>query len=90
MNKTSVFKVAAGTDPNSLAEAIAGAIRNKETVSLQAIGAGPVNQANKAVIIARGFLAPIGIDLVIAPAFLDLNLDGQERTAIVLKLKQVE
>ena len=51
---------------------------------MQAIGAGALNQAIKAVAIARGFVAPHGIDLICIPAFADIQIDGQERTAIKL------
>lgn len=89
MKETNVFKVAASTDPNSLAGAIAGSVREGTFPTLQAIGAGAVNQANKAVIIARGMLAPSGVDLVIEPVFQDLELDGLERTAQLLRLRQM-
>lgn len=51
---------------------------------MQAIGAGAINQAIKAVAIARGFVAPSGVDLVCIPAFTDIQIDGEERTAIKL------
>jgi len=51
---------------------------------LQAIGAGALNQALKAVIIARGYVAPSGIDLICIPAFTDIEINGEERTAIKL------
>jgi stage V sporulation protein S len=49
---------------------------------MQAIGAGAINQAVKAVAIVRGFVAPSGIDLICIPAFTDIEIDGEERTAI--------
>ena len=51
---------------------------------MQAVGAGALNQAVKAIAIARGFVAPHGIDLVCVPAFADIEIDGEERTAIKL------
>lgn len=51
---------------------------------MQVIGAGALNQAVKAVAIARGFVAPNGIDLICIPAFNEVMLDGEERTAIKL------
>jgi stage V sporulation protein S len=51
---------------------------------MQAVGAGALNQAVKAVAIARGFMAPSGVDLVCIPAFSDIFIDGEERTAIKL------
>ena len=57
-------------------------MRESGTAEIQAIGAGAINQAVKAVAIARGFVAPGGIDLVCIPAFTDIVIDGEERTAI--------
>lgn len=79
-----ILKVAAKSSPNSIAGALAGVIREKGTAEIQAVGAGALNQAVKAVAIARGFLAPSGIDLVCIPAFTDIKIDGEDRTAIKL------
>ncbi len=79
-----VLKVAAKSNPNSVAGALAGILRERDEVEVQAIGAGALNQAIKAVAIARGFVAPSGINLVCIPAFVDIQIDGQERTAIKL------
>ena len=79
-----VLKVSAKSSPNSVAGALAGVLREKGTAELQAIGAGALNQAVKAVAIARGFVAPSGVDLVCVPAFTDIIIDGEERTAIKL------
>ncbi|MGI6328896.1 MAG: stage V sporulation protein S [Dethiobacteria bacterium] len=79
-----VLKVAAKSNPNSVAGALAGVVREKGRVEIQAIGAGALNQAIKAVAIARGFVAPGGVDLVCIPAFVDVQIDGEERTAIKL------
>lgn len=57
-------------------------LREKGTAEMQAVGAGAVNQAVKAIAIARGFVAPGGIDLVSVPAFAEIQIDGEERTAI--------
>jgi stage V sporulation protein S len=78
------LKVAAKSNPNSVAGALAGVIREKGSAELQAIGAGAINQAVKAVAIARGFLAQGGIDVICIPAFSDIEVDGEERTAIKL------
>ena len=59
-------------------------IKEKNTVEIQAIGAGALNQAIKAVAIARGFVAPSGKNLICIPAFTDIMIDGEERTAIKL------
>lgn len=79
-----VLKVAAKSNPNSVAGALAGVIREKGKAEIQAIGAGALNQAIKAVAIARGFVAPSGINLVCIPAFVDVEINGEERTAIKL------
>ena len=79
-----ILKVSAKSIPNSVAGAIAGVIREKGSVEVQAVGAGASNQAVKAVAIARGYLAPSGIDLVCVPAFANVLIDSAERTAIKL------
>lgn len=79
-----VLKVSAKSSPNSVAGALAGVLRENKTAEIQAVGAGAVNQAIKAVAIARGFVAPSGIDLICIPAFTDIVIDGSERTAIKL------
>lgn len=79
-----LLKVSSKSNPNSVAGAIAGVIREKGVAEIQSIGAGALNQAVKAVAIARGFLAPLGIELVCIPAFSEINVDGEERTAIKL------
>jgi stage V sporulation protein S len=79
-----VLKVSAKSSPNAVAGALAGCLRERGTAEIQAIGAGALNQAVKAVAIARGFVAPSGMDLICIPAFTDLKIDGEERTAIKL------
>ncbi|NLM13604.1 MAG: stage V sporulation protein S [Epulopiscium sp.] len=79
-----VLKVASKSNPNAVAGALANTIREKGGAELQAIGAGALNQALKAVIIARGYVAPSGIDLICIPAFTDIEINGEERTAIKL------
>lgn len=79
-----LLKVSSKSNPNSVAGALAGIIRESGTVEIQAIGAGALNQSIKAIAIARGFLSPSGIDLVCVPSFSDVVIDGEERTAIKL------
>ena len=79
-----VLKVSARSNPNAVAGALAGVIRESGAAEMQAVGAGALNQAVKAIAIARGFVAPHGIDLVCVPAFADIEIDGEERTAIKL------
>ncbi|WP_124101020.1 stage V sporulation protein S [Ruminococcus sp. Marseille-P6503] len=79
-----ILKVSARSVPNSVAGAIAAIIKESGTVEIQAVGAGATNQAVKAVAIARGYLAPVGIDIVCIPAFANVVIDDDERTAIKL------
>jgi stage V sporulation protein S len=76
------LKVSSKSSPSSVAGAIAGMIKDGVPVELQSVGAGAVNQAVKAIAIARGFLAPIGIEIVCCPAFADICIAGENRTAI--------
>ncbi|MDF2440118.1 MAG: stage sporulation protein [Abditibacteriota bacterium] len=78
------LRVSAKSKPNTVAGAVAGVIREQGIVELQTVGAGALNQAVKAIAIARGFLAPSGIELVCIPSFSDIEIDGAERTAIRL------
>ena len=79
-----VLKVSTKSNPNSVAGALAARIKEKNIVEIQAVGAGAINQAVKAIAIARGFVAPTGKDIVCVPAFTDIEIDGEERTAIKL------
>ena len=79
-----ILKVSAKSNPNSVAGALAGVLREKGGAEIQAIGAGALNQAIKSIAIARGFVAPGGIDRVCVPAFTDIEIEGEERTAIKL------
>lgn len=79
-----VLKAGAKTNPNSLAGAIAGLIREEGRAEIQTIGAGALNQAIKAAAIARGYVAPSGYNLICIPSFEDILIEGQERTAIKL------
>ena len=77
-----ILKVSAQSQPKAVAGALAAVLRDKAVAEVQAVGAGAVNQAIKAIVITRGFVAPNGIDLVFIPAFSEISLDGEERTAI--------
>ena len=79
-----VLKVSTKSNPNSVAGALAAIIKEKSIVEIQAVGAGAINKAVKAIAIARGFVAPTGKDIVCVPAFTDIEIDGEERTAIKL------
>lgn len=78
------LKVGTKSNPNSVAGALANVIRQSGSVEIQAIGAGALNQAIKGIAIARGFVAPSGKNLVCIPAFTDITIEGEERTAIKL------
>lgn len=77
-----VLKVSAKSNPKSVAGALAAVMRERGTAEVQAVGAGAVNQAIKAIAIARGFVAPNGINLIAIPAFAEIVIDCEERTAI--------
>ena len=82
-----VIKVAAGSRTSSVAGAIAGMMREQHRAEVQAIGAGAVNQAVKAVAIARGYLLEDGIEIVCLPEFTTVDIEGAERTAIRLVIE---
>lgn len=82
-----VFKVSSTSSPNSVAGALAGTIKDSGKAELQAIGAGAINQAVKAVAIARGFLAASGIDLICIPSFESITIDDEVRTSIKLTVE---
>jgi stage V sporulation protein S len=79
-----ILKVSAKSNPNSVAGAIASILKKDGTVEIQAIGAGAVNQAIKSVAVARGFVATSGQNLVCVPAFVDVDINDEKRTAIKL------
>ncbi len=79
-----ILKVSSKSNPNKVAGALTNVFRDKGVVEIQAIGAGALNQAIKAIAITSGFGAPSGKNLVCIPAFSDITIDGEERTAIKL------
>ena len=83
-----VFKVSARSRSTSVAGAIAGVIREGQVAEVQAIGAGAVNQAIKAIAIARGYLVRDAIDIVCVPNFVEVDIEGQERTAVKLTVQR--
>lgn len=76
------LKVSSKSSPASVAGAIAGMVKDGVSVEIQAVGAGAVNQAVKAIAISRGFLSPVGIEIACVPSFADIVIDGEYRTAI--------
>jgi stage V sporulation protein S len=77
-----ILRVSSTSRPVSVAGAIAGVMRQYDRVEIQAIGAGAVNQALKAIIIARSYLQENGIDICLVPSFTDLEIKGEARTAM--------
>jgi len=79
-----IIKVKANSRTAAVAGAIAGVVREHKRAEVQAIGAGAVNQAVKALVLAKGYLAEDGIAVVCIPEFVDVDIDGKVRTAIRL------
>lgn len=82
-----VIKVSARSRTASVAGAIAGVVRENKKAEVQAIGAGAVNQAVKAIAIARGYLLEEGVDVVCVPHFVEVDIDEQERTALRISVE---
>lgn len=82
-----IIKVSAKSRSTAVAGAIAGVIRENKHAEVQAIGAGAVNQAIKAVAIARGYLEQDGLDIYVIPLFAEVDINGEERTAVKLKVE---
>ena len=78
------IKVASSSNVSSVAGAISNIMREQTHLEVSTVGAGSLNQAIKAIAIARGYVAPTGKDLICIPAFTDILIDGEERTAIKL------
>ncbi len=78
----STLKIASGSNPSAAAGAVANTIREEGTAELQAIGPKAVNQAVKCVAIARGYVAPSGLDLFFVPSFVDVDINGEMKTAV--------
>ncbi|MCL2024556.1 MAG: stage V sporulation protein S [Coriobacteriia bacterium] len=76
------LKVSSKSNPNSVAGALAGMIKAESDVEIQTVGAGALNQSVKAIAIARGYIAPLGLDLICAPSFAEIEINGETRTAI--------
>ena len=85
------MKVSSSSKPNSVAGAIVGILNDspEEVVEITAVGAGAVNQVVKAVAIGRGFVASSGYDIVMQPAFADVEINGTEKTAINFSVKKI-
>jgi len=83
----SIIKVSSNSRTAAVAGAIAGTFRDNGRAEVQAIGAGAVNQALKAAVIAKGYLAEEGKVIVFIPSFVEVNIDGEERTAVRMTIE---
>lgn len=81
------LKISSKSNPNAVAGAIAGMLNEKGKVEMQAIGAGAVNQAMKAIAIARSFVAASGIDLICVPAFCIVKVENEDKTGMKFIVK---
>jgi len=79
-----VLKVASSSNPSSVAGAVVKNMQEGKDVELLAVGAGALNQAVKAVAIARGYVSPQGVDITIKPGFEDVSIEDTKKTAIKL------
>jgi len=77
-----IIKVSSMSRTSGVAGAIAGVVRDHNNAEVQAIGAGAINQAVKAMALAKGFLDQDGINVIFYPEFIDVEIDGKVRTAI--------
>jgi len=82
-----VLKVSSKSKPQAVAAALAAVIKQGNKAEVQAIGAGAINQAVKAIAIARGYLAPLGYEIVTIPAFTEVQINSEVRTAIKFIVK---
>lgn len=83
------LKVSSKSNPNSVAGALAASLRDRDRAELQAVGAGAINQAVKAVAIARTYLKEGGLDLRCVPSFINVKIEGQDRTGISLAVERL-
>jgi stage V sporulation protein S len=82
------LKVSAKSNPNAVAGALAAALRERDSAELQAVGAGAINQAIKAVAIARSYLKGAALDAICMPSFVIVEIGDSERTAISLLVER--
>ncbi|MCI6155247.1 MAG: stage V sporulation protein S [Bacilli bacterium] len=82
------IKVASSSSVFKVAGAISNIMRNQNYLDISTVGAGSLNQAIKAIAIARGFLIPSGIDIYIIPSFKDIMIGDKEKTAIKIRIEK--
>ena len=88
MTAENPLKVSAKSNPNAVAGALAAALRERDRAELQAVGAGAINQAIKAVAIARNYLKSGGIDAICLPSFVTVAIGEIERTGMSLLVER--
>lgn len=88
MKETIILKVSRESDPNKVAGAIVAFLNEDKIVELHAIGAGALNQAIKSAIVARSFVAPQGVNLTCIPAFISVDVAGEDKTGIKIILRE--
>lgn len=81
-----ILKVSSTSKPSLVAGALANIMKDVDHVKIQVIGAAALNQAIKAIAIARGYMTPSGKDIYVVPSFYDVEIDNESRTAIRLDL----
>ncbi len=87
-NNNYIFKISAKSEPAKVAGAIVGMLNENKKVEMNAVGAGAVNQAVKAIATARGYIAPLGKNLVCIPAFTTINIENVDRTGMKFIIKE--
>ena len=88
MEKVETLKVSGKSKPRAIAGAIAGFIKENKQLEIQIIGAGALNQAMKGIIIARGYLILLGIDLSLTPTFMNMKINGESKIGMKLILRE--
>ncbi len=84
-----MIKVSSKSKTNSVAGALSNIIKEKKEVEVQVIGAGALNQLMKSIIVCRGYLAPLGINIVCIPSFSEIKIDNFDKTGIKILIKTI-
>lgn len=82
-----IIKVSSKSNPSAVAGMVAAVLKENKKAEIQAVGAGAVNQAVKAIAVARGYVAPMGYNLVCTPGFAEIKIEDEERSAIKFIVK---
>lgn len=84
-----IIKVSSKSNPNNVASAISNIIKKDNIIDVQVVGAGALNQLVKSIIICRGLLAPLGINIVCVPSFVNLQINDSIKTGIKIQISTV-